>query len=191
MTQTKIRKPFISDAFFEKEEAWLNEMAARGLEFVRPGMMRSTFEQGEPGRWVYRIQLLPKDAKKAESREYLDFAASTGAEVVFARGQVAYLRKRASAGPFELFSDRESRIVYLRRMRSWWAWECVFVAVIIVTPLTSLLPVGNVTEMHVLDTLLFGALMLAAIAVAGVNVARLSKIAGQIRTLEAERALQE
>jgi hypothetical protein len=191
VTQTKIRRPFVSDAFFEKEEAWLNEMAAQGLNLVKPGTLRSTFETGEPGEWVYRIQLLPKDAKKPESREYLDFVASSRVEVVSARGQVAYLRKRASAGPFELFSDRESRIAYLRRMRSWWAWECVFFVILMVVPITSLLPAGDVTAMYVLDSVLLATLLIAVIVAAGVNVARLLKIAGQIRSLEAERALQE
>jgi hypothetical protein len=191
MTQTRVRKPFFSDSFFEKEEAWLNEMAARGLDFVRPGTLRSTFDKGEPGEWVYRIQLLPKDAKKAESREYLDFMRSAGVEVVWARGQVAYFRKRASTGPFELFSDRESRIAYLRRMRNWWAWECVFFAAVIVVPLTSLLPVGQVTDKRVLDTVLFGSFLLATIVAAGASAVRLAQIASQIRSLEAERALQE
>jgi outer membrane murein-binding lipoprotein Lpp len=45
--------------------------------------------------------------------------------------------------------------------------------------------------MPVLDTVLFGSLLLATIVVAGASGVRLAQIASQIRSLEAERALQE
>ncbi|MBQ3859711.1 MAG: DUF2812 domain-containing protein, partial [Clostridia bacterium] len=38
---------------FDKEEAWLNEMAAKGLALVSVGLGRYEFEETEPGE--YRV----------------------------------------------------------------------------------------------------------------------------------------
>ena len=43
---------------YEKEEKWLNDMSAKGLQLVHYSFPRYTFEEGEPGEYTYRIQLL-------------------------------------------------------------------------------------------------------------------------------------
>ena len=55
----KVVYRFYSD--YEKEERWLNEMASRGWHLVRYRLGGYHFEQGEPGEWIYRIELLPAD----------------------------------------------------------------------------------------------------------------------------------
>ena len=40
MSTQKISKPFLTDFLFEKEEAWLNQMAAQGWNLARPGTLR-------------------------------------------------------------------------------------------------------------------------------------------------------
>ena len=75
------------------------------------------FEEGEPGAWVYRIELLPKPSRqRGEGREYLSFLRGTGVEVVSTHLRWVYLRRPAALGPFELFSDLESRIGHYRRV---------------------------------------------------------------------------
>lgn len=45
---------------WEKEAAWLNEMSRQGWQLCRVGWCRYEFEQGEPGRWQYQLEMLQK-----------------------------------------------------------------------------------------------------------------------------------
>jgi hypothetical protein len=101
---------------YEKEERWLNEMASRGWLFAGHRLGGYHFEQGEPGEWLYRIELLPAEPRSSASREYLSLRLDTGAEVVTTRTRWVYLRRPAALGPFELFSDLESRVGHYRRV---------------------------------------------------------------------------
>ena len=101
---------------YEKEERWLNEMASRGWHLVRYRLGGYRFEQGEPGEWIYRIELLPAEPGSAASQEYLTLLLDSGAKVVSTHARWVYLRRPAALGPFELFSDLESRIGHYRRV---------------------------------------------------------------------------
>ena len=101
---------------YEKEERWLNEMASRGWHFAGRRLGGYRFEQGEPGEWIYRIELLPAEPRSAASQEYLALLLDSGAEVVSRQARWVYLRRQAALGPFELFSDLESRIGHYRRV---------------------------------------------------------------------------
>ena len=46
-------------------------MASRGWHLVGYRLGGYRFEQGEPGAWIYRIELLPADPRSAASQEYL------------------------------------------------------------------------------------------------------------------------
>lgn len=101
---------------YEKEERWLNEMASRGWHFTGHRLGGYRFEQGEPGTWIYRIELLPAEPRSAASQEYLSLLLDTGAEAVTTRVRWVYLRRPAAMESFELFSDLESRIGHYRRV---------------------------------------------------------------------------
>lgn len=101
---------------FENEERWLNEMAANGWEMTGYSWCRYTFSEGLPGRYTYRIQLLEDAAASPKSREYLDFLADAGMEVVATYNRWIYIRKIADGQPFDLFSDRDSRIAHHKRV---------------------------------------------------------------------------
>jgi len=55
----------------EKEEAWLNDMAARGFAFTDLALLRYSFEDCELGEYTYRIELLNELPMHPESRRYL------------------------------------------------------------------------------------------------------------------------
>ena len=95
---------------FDKEETWLNEMAAKGMALVGVGWCRYEFEPCEPGEYIVRLQMLEKKRTSQESAEYLAFLEETGAEHVGSWMDWVYLRRKASEGEFELFSDNASRI---------------------------------------------------------------------------------
>ena len=116
---------------FEKEERWLNEMAARGLNLVRYHWGAYGFEKGAPGQWVYRIQFLDDDARKPKSREYIEFVAGTGAEPVATYAHWVYFRKPAAEGPFELFSDLDSRLAHYVRVLTFYGAMTVILSTLV------------------------------------------------------------
>ncbi len=98
---------------FEKEEQWLNDMASKGLHLVEVGLLRYTFEEGEPNEYEIRFQLLNGLPSTAENKDYINFVEETGAEYVGSVIRWVYFRKKRANGRFELLSDRASRIKQL------------------------------------------------------------------------------
>jgi len=105
-----IHKWFID---WEKEEKWVNEMAAKGLALVAIGFGRFEFEECEPGEYRYRCELLKNLPDHPESEQYIKFVESTGAEHAATWMRWVYFRKKTADGEFELFSDNESKIKHL------------------------------------------------------------------------------
>ena len=101
---------------FDKEEEWLNEMAAKGLSLVSVGFCRYDFEETLPGEYGVRIELLENVVTDPESEKYIEFIESTGAEHVGTWLRWVYFRKKKTDGDFELFSDIDSKIKHLTRI---------------------------------------------------------------------------
>ena len=101
---------------FDKEEQWLNEMAAQGLALVDVGFARYVFEECEPDEYQVRLELLEKAPAHAESQQYIAFVEETGAEQVGRFLRWIYFRKKTVDGSFDLYSDLESRIKHLKRI---------------------------------------------------------------------------
>ena len=102
---TKYRWIWVWD--FEKEERWLNEMAMSGWALVEVGWCRYTFERCEPGEYVIRLEMHPSEPG------YREFMEETGAEYISRMFGWVYWRRKAEMGPFDLFSDIDSRIAHL------------------------------------------------------------------------------
>ena len=101
---------------WDREEAWLNEMAAKGLALVATGYCRYDFEETEPGAYRVAMELLEHRPSDPETAHYLEFMESTGAEAVGFWMRWVYYRKKTSDGSFEVFSDHESRMKHLVRI---------------------------------------------------------------------------
>jgi hypothetical protein len=101
---------------FDKEETWLNEMAAKGLAMVSYGFCRYEFEETEPGEYRVAIELLPHALNHPESEQYLRFLEETGIELVGSWMRWIYVRKKTDGGDFELLSDRKSKVEHLVRI---------------------------------------------------------------------------
>ena len=106
----KVIKKFFWAWEYEKEEHWLNEMAAKGLALVDYTFCRYSFEECEPGEYSFKIQLLEHRPSHPESEQYIRFMEETGAEQVASYLNWVYFRKKTSEGPFEIFSDIESKL---------------------------------------------------------------------------------
>ena len=101
---------------FDKEEQWLNQMAAKGLVLVGTGFCRYEFEECLPGEYQVRLELLKHQLQHAESQQYIQFIEETGAEQVGNYFRWVFFRKKTADGPFDLYSDLESRIAHLKRI---------------------------------------------------------------------------
>ena len=95
---------------FDKEERWLNTMAQQGWVLDGLGFCRYDFVRCQPGEYTVRLEMRDHD------ESYLGFMAETGAEYVGRMMKWIYFRKKTEDGPFDLFSDTESRIAHLDRM---------------------------------------------------------------------------
>lgn len=110
----KIYKIFLS---YEKEEKWLNDMAAKGLNFIDYSFpFRYLFEEGTPGEYIYRLELLNEPSSNGESKAYIKFMEEAGVECVFTYMRWVCFRKRTSEGNFDLYSDYDSKIKHHKRI---------------------------------------------------------------------------
>jgi len=110
-----IRKVFFAWDY-DKEEKWLNEMAAKGLSMVSYSVCKYEFEDCDPGEYKICLQLLDNNYKHPESQKYIEFIESTGAEHVGSYMRWVYFRRKAELGEFEMFSDNDSRVKYLSKV---------------------------------------------------------------------------
>ena len=92
---------------FEKEEQWLNAMAAEGWALSRVGWCTYHFERTEPGAYEVRLE-----CRKADDA-YISFVQETGAVYLGRVVMWIYFRRRSELGPFELNGDLDSRIAQL------------------------------------------------------------------------------
>ena len=95
---------------FDKEEDWLNEMAMNGWVLDGVGFCRFDFVKCEPGEYAVREEM------RAFDESYISFMEETGAEYVGRMVAWSYFRKKTADGPFDLFSDIDSRIGHLDKI---------------------------------------------------------------------------
>lgn len=102
--------------YFDKdlEESWLNQLAQQGWGMSSFCLGRYTFEPIEPGEYIYRVDLLPSDEEKKQ--EYFSLLREMGVEVIQQWGFWFFCRRRASEGPFELYSDAPSKASHYGRI---------------------------------------------------------------------------
>ena len=101
---------------FDKEERWLNEMSAKGMQLVSVGFCTYIFQEGQPDEYGIRLELLGNSLNSDESREYIHFIEDTGAEYLGNVLNWVYFRKKLSEGEFEIYSDTKSKLMHLRRI---------------------------------------------------------------------------
>lgn len=102
---------------YEKEERWLNSMAAQGYNLVDYSFFaRYTFKKGKPCEYTYRLELLRKSPRDPESLAYLEFMEEAGVECVCTYISWVYFRKKTAGGPFEIYTDNTSRAGHYKRV---------------------------------------------------------------------------
>jgi hypothetical protein len=100
----------------DKEQDWLQKMSLDGWAFKNFFLGLYTFVPCEPGEYIYQIDLL--DDKNKSKEDFTAFMEDIGVEVVAQWYRWVYLRKKANDGPFEMYTDIESKInQYIRIKR--------------------------------------------------------------------------
>ena len=107
----KFRMYFDKDA----ETTWLNEMAAEGWAMKSYFAGFYGFEKCEPGEYIYQIDIGKRFGRV--SSDYREFMKELDVEVVLNWGLWILLRKPASKGAFELYTDPESSIEHYSNIR--------------------------------------------------------------------------
>lgn len=103
---------------YDKEEKWLNEMAAKGLCLDSVSFCRYVFKDCEPGEYHIRLQFMDHWPRHPESEAYISFIEETGAEHVGSVTRWVYFRRKTKEGSFELFSDTATRLRYLKSLQN-------------------------------------------------------------------------
>lgn len=105
---------------YEKEEKWLNDMSAKGLALISYTWCRYVFEEAPKGEYIYRIELLEYWPSHPQSSNYIKFIEETGVEFVASYMRWVYFRKKAADGPFDLYSDIDSKIAHYKKVLTLW-----------------------------------------------------------------------
>ena len=94
---------------FDKQEKWLNEMAAKGLALISVGFFRYEFEDCLPAEYKVRLEFL-------NNKPNIESIEETGAEHIGTFKHLAYFRKRTNEENFTLLSDNSSIINHMTRI---------------------------------------------------------------------------
>lgn len=102
--------------FYDKEKGtrWLNKMSEKG--YAMTGFFAGfwQFDTCEPGKYTYQIDF--SDRFGSAGTDYREFMKETGIEVVQCWGPWVYLRKEASEGEFQLYTDVDSNIEHYTKI---------------------------------------------------------------------------
>lgn len=95
---------------FDKEEQWLNTMAAEGWALDGVGFCTYHFIACEPGEYTISLEMHEPD------HDYIDFVEDSGAEYIGRVVSWIYFRRKAVHGDFNIFSDIDSKINHLNKI---------------------------------------------------------------------------
>lgn len=95
---------------FEKEERWLNNMAADGWVLDGVGFATYYFVRCEPGEYIIRLEM------RDSNDEYIRFMEEIGAEQAGKFFVWHYFRRKTELGSFNMYSDIDSKLEHLNRI---------------------------------------------------------------------------
>jgi hypothetical protein len=167
---------------FEKEEKWLNEMSAKGLQLVSVGFCKYVFEESARDEYTYRLELLENLPTNHQSTSYIHFLEETGVEHIGSVLRWAYFRKKVADGAFEIYSDIDSKIKHYKRIMT------LFFAVIPVNLAAANLNLSNYTRTRYSGALALSILCSILIALLGFGIFKVSR---KISRLKKEKLIRE
>ncbi len=125
----------------ETETSWINKMCKDGWAFKSFFMGVYTFNPCTPGEYIYQIDLLDY---ALGSGDYKEFMKDTGVEVLSTWYRWIYLRKKASEGSFEMYTDVESKIQHYRKIKNFFIFFFILEVFVTIVEISSAIGSGNV-----------------------------------------------
>lgn len=111
-----IVKVFTLDEF-EKEENWLNDMSAKGMELIKVGFVRYTFRPRQKDKYQYKIMFYDKAKSGPEWEEFMEILAESGIEIVSRYFNWLYLKKENDGTPFRLFNTVREELAHVNKIK--------------------------------------------------------------------------
>ena len=120
MEKQEIKKlwRFYSVADYEKEEAFLNEMARAGWNLTAVGFCRYIFRRGNEGELIYKLDMVERSESDEVKESYFNFLCDCGIRVVGEFKDWIYLQKPASEGPFDMKNDTYAKLRHVNKVYS-------------------------------------------------------------------------
>ncbi|WP_305138400.1 DUF2812 domain-containing protein [Dubosiella newyorkensis] len=104
--------------YFDKDEEvkWLNEMTEQGWECTDFKGGFYSFKPCLPGEWLYEADL--NDHGFILSKEYRELLKDNKINVICTWGFWFLAKRKAQYGPFQLYTDLESKILQYKKIRN-------------------------------------------------------------------------
>lgn len=120
MEKKEIKKlwRFYTIADYEKEEAFLNEMARAGWNLTAVGFCRYIFRRGNEGEFIYKLDMVERSESDEVKESYFNFLSECGIRVVGEFKDWIYLQKTASEGPFDMKNDTYAKLRHVNKVYS-------------------------------------------------------------------------
>ncbi len=99
----------------DRETAWLNRMSEKGWAMTRFFMGFYWFAACAPGEYLYQVDFGRKFG--LVTKEYREFMEGIGVEIVQTWGFWIIVRRPASEGAFELYTDLDSALAHYGSIR--------------------------------------------------------------------------
>ena len=151
MEKKEIKKlwRFYSIADYEKEEAFLNEMARTGWDLTAVGFCRYIFRRGNEGEYIYKLDMVERTESDEVKESYFTFLTDCGIRVVGEFNDWIYLQKRVSEGPFDMKNNTYTKLrqvnkVYSFSLRTVCNLLRIFAGIMLVLVLLQVLMSNNV-----------------------------------------------
>lgn len=145
----------------DEEQDWLQKMALDGWALKNFFLGVYTFVPCEPGEYIYQIDLL--DNWSGDKNDFAAFMEDSGVEVVSQWYRWVYLRKKANDGPFEMYTDIESKIDQYNRIKKFFQVILIVEVICFFIEIIAAVNTGNPTFWFF--TILLGSFVLAFLRV--------------------------
>ncbi len=109
---------FYNLAEWEKEEAWLNEMAREGWNLTAVGFCRYIFRRGTPGEYIYKLDVVERTASDEVKESYFNFLTECGIRIVGEWKDWLFLQKKAAEGAFDMKDDTYAKLRQVNKIYS-------------------------------------------------------------------------
>lgn len=139
----KVFKVFFSD--LDKQEKWLNEKAQQGFKLIKTSKLFYYFENCKPTEYIYKVEFIIEKSM-AQQKDYRTFLEELGIHSFtknfgfgnYSYGKIQYslsagrvrtspgtinseiliLEKKNDGKPFEVFTDKNDKLSYYRKVRN-------------------------------------------------------------------------